>query len=358
MSDVGQKLQALLDGQIGKGHIHNVVAAVQSQDRSLDFVGAAGIADPATGTAMTADTPYFIASVSKMYAAATVMRLHQEKRLDLEAPITRYLPAALTRGIHVFKGTDYSDRIKVVELVNQTSGLADYEMGKPKGGLSVFDQLKAGHDLALDTAEAIEIARGLSPHFPPGTPGKAYYASTNYTLLGAIIESVTGESLAATLEEMIYRPLGLRRTYVFDWTKPRPGQAPATIYVKEMPANVAKYISCAAADGGLVSTASEQIVFLRAFFEGRLFDKALLPRMMTWNPIFYPLRYGYGLMQFHVPRFLSLRAFPEIVGHSGSSGSFAFACPARSMFLAGTVNQADSPSRCFRLMIRLISAAR
>jgi D-alanyl-D-alanine carboxypeptidase len=354
---IASKLQSALDAKIGKGNVHNVVAAVQSHDRSIDFVGAAGIADPRTGAAMTPDMPYFIGSVTKMYTAAIVLRLHEEKRINLDAPISEYLPPSLTCAIHVYKGTDYSERIKVSELVNQSSGLADYEADKPRGGKSVLDELKAGHDRAIDTAEAVEIVRSLSPHFAPGTRGKAYYSNANYRLLGAIIESVTKKSMAANFEERIFAPLSLQHTYLFDWTAPRPNEAPATIYLKEAPANVPKYLSSNVSDGGLVSTASECVIFLRAFFEGRLFDKALFERMMTWNSMFFPLRYGHGLMYFRLPRFFWPRPLPEFIGHSGLTGSFAFTCPSRSMYLAGTVNQIASPSKPFFLMIGLIRAA-
>jgi D-alanyl-D-alanine carboxypeptidase len=150
---------------------------------------------------MTPDAPYFIASVTKMVTAAIVMQLHAEHRLDLNAPISQYLPASLTRAIHVYRGIDYSDRIKVYELVNQTSGLADYEGGKVRGGKSVIDELKAGHDRAVSTAEAFEITRGLSPRFALGTPGKAHYSNTNYRLLGVIIEFITSKSMAVNFAE-------------------------------------------------------------------------------------------------------------------------------------------------------------
>jgi D-alanyl-D-alanine carboxypeptidase len=357
MDGIANKLQSVLDKQIGKGNVYNLVAAVQSHDRSVDFVGSAGIADAQTGTVMTPDTPYFIASVSKMYTAAIVMRLHEEKRIDLDAPIVKYLPASLTRGIHVYKGIDYSDQIKVSELIAQTSGLPDHEKDKPKGGKSVMDELKAGEDRAIDTQEAIEIVRTLSPRFAPSKPSKAHYSNANYRLLGAIIESITEKPMAANFEEMIFAPLGLRNTYLFDWTAPRSDEAPATIYFRKAPAIIPKYLSSNVSDGGLVSTAPECLIFLRAFFEGHLFDKALLDRMTTWNSIFFPLRYGYGLMYFKLPRFFWPRPLPEFVGHSGSTGSFAFTCPSRSLYLAGTVNQVSSPSRPFFLMIDLVRAA-
>jgi len=348
------KLQAVVDAQIGKANIHNIVAAVQSHDRTVDFVGAAGIADPQSGAAMTPDTPFFIASITKTFTAAIVMQLHQEKQIDLAAPVSAYLPDTLTRGIHVYNGTDYSNRIKVSDLVNQSSGLADYEGDKPRGGRSVIDELKAGHDRAISTPEAIEITRSLAPHFAPGTPGKAYYSNTNYRLLGALIETITGKSMAVNFAERVCTPLGLQRTYLFDWTAPRLDEVPATIYLKDAPAHVPKYLASNVSDGGLVSTASECVIFLRAFFEGQLFDKAYLEQMLTWNKIFFPLRYGYGLMNFRLPWFFGQ---PQFIGHSGSTGSFAFVCPARSIYLAGTINQIAAPAKPFFVMGNLVRAA-
>jgi CubicO group peptidase (beta-lactamase class C family) len=201
----------------------------------------------------------------------------------------------------------------------------------------------------------MEIVRTLSPHFVPGTRGKAHYSSANYRLLGAIVESITEKSMAANFEERIFTPLGLQHTFLLDWTAPRPGEIPATIYLNDAPANVSTYLSSNVPSGGLISTASESLVFLRAFFECRLFDKSLLERMMRWNSIFFPLRYGYGLMYFRLPRFFWPRPLPEFIGHSGTTGSFAFTCPSRSIYLTGTVDLI-SPSRPFFLMISLARA--
>jgi CubicO group peptidase (beta-lactamase class C family) len=355
MPDKTQNLQSLLNSQVGKGGLHNIVAAVQSYDQSLDFVGAAGVADPATGAPMTPETPYFIASVTKMYTAAIIMQLHEQKRLDLEAPLSDYLPDSLLEGIHLYKGTDYSRQLKVFQLVNQTSGLADFEADKPRGGKSVLDELIAGHDRAIDTAEALKITRSLSPHFAPGTPGRAYYSNLNYRLLGEIIEVLTEKPMAVNFEERICTPLGLQHTYLYDWTKPRPDELPATLYLNNAPVNVPKYLSSNVSDGGLVSTAAESMVFLRAFFEGRLFDKTFLERMTQWNSIFFPLRYGYGLMYFQLPRYFWITPLPEFAGHSGSTGSFAFACPSRSLYLTGTLN-VITPARPFFFMMNLVRA--
>jgi CubicO group peptidase (beta-lactamase class C family) len=356
MTGTDIKLQAVLNKQIRKGSIHNVVAAVQSHDQSIDFIGSAGVADPLTGAAMTPDTPYFIASVTKMFTAAIILRLHEEKHIDLDTSISQYLPDSLIRGIHIYRGIDYCHQIKVYQLVNQSSGLADYETEKPRGGRSVLYELKYKHDRAIDTPEAMEIVRNLPSHFPPGAPGKAYYSNANYRLLGVIIETVTGKPMAINYKELIFKPLGLQHTYLFDWAEPHSGGNPATIFFKDKPANVPKYLSSNVSDGGLVSTASESMAFLRAFFGGQLFDKTYFDRMMNWNAMFFPLRYGYGLMYFHLPRFFWPSSLPEFIGHSGSTGSFAFICPSRSLYLVGTVNQV-SPAKPFFLMIDLVRVA-
>jgi CubicO group peptidase (beta-lactamase class C family) len=309
------------------------------------------------GTEMKPDTPYFIASITKMFTAAIILRLHELGKIDLDAPISDYLDGSLIQGIHVYKGADYSQRIKVCELVSQTSGIADFETDKRRGGISVMDQLKSGQDRFIDTEQALEITRGLTPRFPPGTPGKAHYSNTNYRLLGEIIEAITSRSMAENFEQLIYRPLNLTQTYLYDWSVPDPDETPATIYLKDEPALVPKYLSSNVSDGGLVSTASECMTFLRAFFEGQLFDLSIMERVMTWNSIFFPLRYGYGLMYFKLPRFFWIRPLPEYIGHSGSTGSFAFVCPSKSIYLVGTINQIASPSRPFLLMNTLIGAA-
>jgi D-alanyl-D-alanine carboxypeptidase len=343
-----EKIQALLDRQIGRGNVHNVIVGVQSEDGGVDFVGAAGIADPASGAPMNPDTPYSLASITKMYTAAVVLRLHDQGLLDLDEAISKYLPASLIEGIHVYQGTDYSAQIKVYQLVSQTSGLADYFLDKPRGGRSVFEELKAGHDMALDVERVMDVVRGLEPKFAPGAGGgrKARYADTNYRLLGEIVEQVTGEPVASVFARLIFEPLGLADTRFYD---AEAACKPATIYLGGEPVDLPLFFSSNTTDGGIVSTARDNLTFLRGFFEGRLFDPAWFEQMTArWNRIFFPMQYGYGMMRVNFPRVF----FPEYIGHSGSTGSFAYRCPERSLYLVGTVNQIADPSRPIRLMMQ------
>jgi D-alanyl-D-alanine carboxypeptidase len=343
--------------QIGND-IKNIVVHVQSRDGRVDLAAAAGSADAERTTAMTVDTPYFIASVSKMYTAAMIIKLYEQGRLDLDNAISAYLPAALLEGIHVYKGRDYSQQIRVYQLVSQTSGLPDYFEDRPKGGRSLYDDLKRGApDRSYTSEELMAIVRSIPPKFEPDARNgkRAHYSDTNYHLLGMIIEAVTGKSYTENLAHMISDPLGLQHTYAFNASQARSERKPAAIYFKDRVLDLPLFISSHVAEGGIVSTTAESLVFLRGFFDGKLFDKQHFERMTRqWNGIFFPIQYGYGIMRFKMSRILSpFQPAPELIGHSGSTGSFAFYSPERELYFAGTINQSAAPGRPFRLMLQL-----
>lgn len=354
--DLQERLQQLADRQVAQGRVHNIVLGIQSADSRNYAVAAAGQANPRGPVAMTPDTPYYLASITKMYTATVIMKLTGSGSVDLRAPISAYLDTGLISGVHVLDGTDYVDQISVSRLLDQTSGLADYFEGKPKGGVSLVEDLQQGRDRALSIEDIVEIIRPLRPEFAPGAGGgrKAHYSDTNYALLGAIIEAVTGAPVADSFQEMIFGPLGLAATYVFDHTRDQP--PPAAMYSKDGVVEIPLAMSSFAPDGGVVSTADESLRFVRAIFGGDLLPEDQLAYMTRrWNRIFFPLQYGAGLMRFKMPRWMSpFKAPPELIGHSGSTGSFAFFNPERAVYVAGTVNQMDNPGRPYRLMIPMI----
>jgi hypothetical protein len=78
--------------------------------------------------------------------------------------------------------------------------------------------------------------------------------------------------------------------------------------------------------------------------------------MKQWNKIFFPLEYGIGLAKFKLPRIFSpFKPMPELLGHSGLSGAFAFYAPEKDVFLTGTVNQISNPDISYRLMLQLLN---
>ena len=107
--------------------------------------------------------------------------------------------------------------------------------------------------------------------------------------------------------------------------------------------------------GGAVSTMADSHRFLRAYFEGRLFNNARFEQMTKWNRMFFPMHYGYGLWRFQLPRWLTLlRKMPEFIGHAGVNGAMAFYNPDKDLYITGTLNQLEDPSRQFKFMPKVV----
>ncbi|HEY3523355.1 MAG TPA: serine hydrolase domain-containing protein, partial [Candidatus Limnocylindrales bacterium] len=180
-------LQAAIDRFVRRSGTPGISVTLRWDD-GRTWTGTSGLADVGSRLPVTPQTAFSIASVSKTFTAALVLRLVEDGRLSLEAPAVRYLPElALDR------------RITVRMLLDHTSGLAD-----------VF--LAPGIDRALQShpARRWTVERSLSylgrRWFAPGKGWR--YSNTNYLLLGLIVERVTGRPLATELRRLL-RPLGL-----------------------------------------------------------------------------------------------------------------------------------------------------
>lgn len=317
-----------------------VALAVSSADGRWRWSGAAGD--------LAQDTRYFIASTTKIYITTLLLQLREMGLLDLDHPISRHLSAEVMQGL--------SDQITIRHLMSHTSGLPDYFQAKRADGRSLMDSLFSGTDIGWSFDDAIQATKQLRPLFRPGAPGKAHYSDSNYQLLGRIIENRLESDLASAFRERIFDVLGLTQTYLY--TDPADTK-PAPLYVKSSKVRIPKAMCSFGADGGIVSIAQESLTFLEAFFAGRLFDSSILASLQKWNRIFFPLQSGTGLLRMKLPRILSPFAPPpEIIGHSGLSGAFAFRDVKSGIHLAGTVNQCAEPSQAFRLIFKALNVDR
>jgi D-alanyl-D-alanine carboxypeptidase len=94
---------------------------------------------------------------------------------------------------------------------------------------------------------------------------------------------------------------------------------------------------------------------LKALNEGRLVGRDALNWMHDWRTWRFPLEYGFGTMLFSFPRPMRLpMKMPPLWGHSGSTGSFLYYCEDADLYLAGTIDQADSQIKPFLLMYKAI----
>ncbi len=339
------RLQNILDRSIDNRRVFGATVSLQRGDGSASYEGGSGN--------LTPSTPFFIASTTKLFTTAIIMKLRHEQKLSLDDTLPRYFDADELQGLHVYKGAEYSREISVRQLLSHTSGLPDY-FQQSRGSKKLMKELVSGIDQRWELADVLRESKRMTPKFTPGTRGKAFYSDTNFQLLGGIIERITGVKFAEAVDAFVLHPLGLQQTYVYT---DHNDLHPMTLYFKNAPLHVPRAMTSFGPDGGIVSTALELMTFLKGFFSGELFPSAYLSEMTReWNRIFYPLEYGIGVSRFLLPRFLTLfRPSPEFIGHSGLSGAFAWYLPAKDLYLTGTVNQVANPGVSFRLALKLAS---
>lgn len=341
VNDWEQSLRILLEAEYKKPHSNSILLSVQSGDGRIKFEGAVGEG--------TYDSPYFIASISKMFTATVIMQLVDNGLLDLNDPIGKYLSHLPLNDIHVYKNKNYSNDLKIYQLLHQTSGLADYFAN----GLN--EDFKKNQDRSYSVEDVIALIRRRSPFAAPDS-GKSHYSDTNYQLLGALIEVVTELTLADVFKERIFNPMEMADTYLYDHERP-PVVEPLPFYYKNNQLRLPLAMTSERGAGGAVSTMADSHRFLRAYFDGKLFNKAHFEQMTNWNRMFFPMHYGYGLWRFQLPRWLTLfRKMPEFIGHAGANGAMAFYNPDKDVYITGTLNQLDDPARQFKFMPKVVSA--
>lgn len=298
------------------------------------------------------DTPYFAASTTKLYVTAILLQMVQEGRINLDTPFRRHLSGPETQGLNTFAGQDRTEAITLRHLMAHTSGLPDFFEPDSRKGL--FADLTQGRDRGLTFPEAMDITRRLGAHAPPGIQDKAIYSDTNYQVLGKVIEAVEGAPFAEVFRRRITEPLSLRSTWIYS----DPSDArPRPLRFQEAEMRIPRYMAFTQADGGVVTTAREALAFVRAFFEGRLFDRSRLSALQDFRPMFFPLEYGTGMMRFQLPAAMTgFRKLPPLIGHSGLSGAVIFHSPQSGLYLAGTVNQVDRRSAVFQLLAKAVLA--
>ncbi len=336
-------LDRLVSTVVSRKDIFGAVFYVSSDDDRIDVISSAGDIE--------ADSRYFIASINKLFISSIILKLHTEKRLDLRDGISRYLSEEMVRGLHVYEGKDYSKDLTIFHLMSQTSGLPCYLIDRQANGIKAMDELEAGIDQPWPFEKVIGEVKKMKPHFPPGKEGKAFYVDTNHQLLSVVIQNVTGEPISLVLKNL-FQELNLTKTHVCEDAGK---EAFVPIRYKSKTMNIPLFLNSTRND--IISTAGDQMTFLKAFFNGHFFPREKLHELSRWNNIFFPFQYGVGIQKFYMPRILSpMKPVPDMIGHCGSTGAVAFYVPDLKIYITGTVNQQARPNVAFQTMIKICNS--
>ncbi|MFC0015732.1 MULTISPECIES: serine hydrolase [Allobacillus] len=295
------------------------------------------------------DSQIILASITKLFTTACILKLNEQGKLSLNDRLTKYFNQEVLQGLHTYKGQDHTPNLTIAHLLFQTSGLPDaYEEKSVNLKKQVIHK-----DFYLSFDELLATTKQMKPHFLPEPVGKAYYADINFDLLGRIIEKVCQSSLEEAFKRLVYDPLNLKQTYI----PQKESDSIPPIYFKQTKLHRPNYVMSCGASGGVVSTTRELMEFIKAFFQGRLFDKEVFQQLSSYNKLqasMYPIQYGGGYMRVPLEGLPTLfKGKGELLGHSGSTGSFAFYYPEKEIYIVGDLNQSSNPALPIRMAMRV-----
>ncbi|WP_406441130.1 beta-lactamase family protein [Streptomyces sp. NBC_00631] len=252
--------------------------------------GSAGVHDLAGGRAADPDARFRAGSTTKVVTAAAVLKLAAQHRIDLGTPVQHYLPGLFTRAFRP---------ITVRQLLNHTSGI--------QAGDGWGDSFEAQYAHRFDTLTPEQVVRSAvakGPEFAPGT--RQDYLNINYTVLGLLIEKVTGRSYASVAERLVLRPAGMRDTY-FPGTDPRIRGPHNHGYQKVTKADgTTEFVDVTEwnqadrfAAGDMISTTADLERLLTSLFRGRIVPPGpQLEEMFTVPANIEGATYSAGLQRF------------------------------------------------------------
>ena len=321
-SKLESDLQTVIDDFLAANSIApGVVVYAQCPSLGLAWTGTTGTLDHGSAEPLPGDCTFRIASNTKTYVAAAMLRLAEQGRVNLDDPLARYLPPTW-RDWLVGDGYDV-EAMTLRQVLSHTSGL-DEHSGDPRYGEAIVDD--PHHHWTRD--EQIQLCVQWCD--PVGAPGELYsYSDTGYVILGGIIEQITGYPLGVAVRKLCrYQDLGMTVTW-WEYQEPEPAQAGPRAHqyfgdldTRDWHASFDLY-----GGGGIITDARELALFMRALLTGRVFDQEATLQAMTGGGT---SSYRLGLMVMELGGHVAF-------GHQGFWNTFSFHVPSLDLTVAGSV---------------------
>jgi D-alanyl-D-alanine carboxypeptidase len=287
----------------------------------LDWSGAAGTAAKGDSMPLTAAHTFRIASNTKTYVAAAVLRLVEMGHLGLEDSLSQHITAE-QNGLLRSDGYN-TDVITVAQLLSHTAGLGDHT-DDPR----YAERIEADPQHRWSAEEQLRLL--VEWRDPVGEPGEKHkYSDTGYIVLGTIIERITGRSLSTAVRDLLdYDGLGLKVTH-WEYMEAAPALAGPRAHQYYGEQDVTSWHASfdLYGGGGIITDCRELTLFMRMLLKGSVFvHESTLANMTTRGVLPYRL----GLMVLECNGRLAF-------GHQGFWNTFAFHVPSLDLTVGGSV---------------------
>lgn len=328
---VGPALQRIADSVVAaRPRMPGIIIAVESKALNRQWSVAAGMSDTARKVPLKPEQPVRLASNTKTYVAAALLRLVEQGRLALTDPLAKHLPADLNAMLR--RDGYRTDSITIEQVMSHRAGFNEHPAVP-----SYVERLRSNPRYHWTPREQLTwLVDSLAPVGPAGAQFR--YSDSGYVLLGLIVEQYTGKPLGPAVRALVgFDKLGLRHTW-WETMEPAP---------KDLPDRAHQYLGGFDSydidpsfdlygGGGLVATVSDMAHFLTALFDGKVLAKS--STLDTMNAARSSEMAGYGLGLFGA-NIRGLRGR----GHGGFWGTTAMVFPEAGITIAvATTDQSES----------------
>jgi CubicO group peptidase (beta-lactamase class C family) len=179
---------------------NNNISFLVAKDGQIIYENYAGFGDVRKKTPITSETPIHIASVSKVLTATAILKLINAGKIELDQKVASLL-----------KGFPYPE-VTIKNLLSHRSGMRNYAYFTDDRKIWDNHKIMSNQDILN-----IMITKKIGLESKTNT--RFQYCNTNYAMLALIIEKVTGKSYPEAMKSMIFDPLGMKHTFVFDYKK-------------------------------------------------------------------------------------------------------------------------------------------
>nr|MBN2276535.1 beta-lactamase family protein [candidate division Zixibacteria bacterium] len=233
-----------------------------------------GLANKEMGIPNTPQTRFYMGSITKQFTAAAILKLQEQGLLDINDPITKYLPEYPRPS---------GDKVKLRHLLSHSSGIPNY---------TDDPRIVLKRTMRMTPEELIRSFQYKALEFEPGTEFR--YSNSNYIILGVIIERVSGQSYEAYLHHNILHLAGMKNTGYARREAGIPDRADG--YTQEEPGQLVDAVpvdhSILYSAGALYSTVEDIFLWDRALYGNSILSRQSVEAMMTPNLG----NYGFGWM--------------------------------------------------------------
>lgn len=220
------------------------------------YKGRFGYKTISTHDTLQLETPFQLASISKQFTAVLIMQLIDKGRLRLDDPVCRYIP-----------NFPYDSTITIRSLLTHRSGLPNYQYALEK----YYDRRKP-----LSTQEVVNKLFQYKPAPYYFANRKFNYNNTNYVLLAHLIEQLYGKPFSQIADEQIFKPLGMRHSFVYDGTDSTRLRLAAQGYTGGRRSLRIDYLDSVVGDKSIYSTVEDLLRWDEALYTEQLVKQSTL----------------------------------------------------------------------------------